>query len=39
MPMEGCVKCLNPQNTSGVSEVNSVSESNTIEINGDEDLT
>ena len=32
MPMEGWVKCLSAQNTSGVSGVNSVAvESNTIE--------
>ena len=31
MPMEGWVKCLSPQNTSGVSGVNGVAaESNTI---------
>ena len=36
MPMEGWVKCLSPQNTSGVSGVNFVGEvSNTIEVNGE----
>ena len=37
MPMEGWVKCLCPQNTSGVSGVNSfAAKSNTIEVNGDQ---
>ena len=32
MPMEGWVKCLSPENTAGVSGVNSVAaESNTTE--------
>ena len=36
MLMEGWVKCLSPQNTSGVSGVNSVAaKSNTKEVNGD----
>ena len=36
MPVEGCVKCLSPQNTFGVSGVNSDgAKSNTIEVNGD----
>ena len=35
MPMEGWVKCLTPQNTFGVSGVNSVAaKSNTIEVTG-----
>ena len=35
MPMEGWVKCLSPQNTFGVSGVNSVAaKSNTIDVTG-----
>ena len=35
-PMEGWVKCLSPQNTLGVSGVNSVAaKSNTIKVNVD----
>ena len=34
MVMEGCVKCLSPQNPFGVSGVNSIAaKSNTIEVN------
>ena len=39
MRMEGGVKCLSSQNTSGVSGVNFLAaESNTIEVNGDRDF-
>ena len=37
--MEGGVKCLSPQNTFGVSGVNSVAaKSNTIEVTSDRDV-
>ena len=36
MPMEGWVKCLSPQNSFGVSVVNSVpAKANTIEVTSD----
>ena len=39
MSMEGWVKCLSPQNTSGVSEENFVAaESDIIEVNSDRDF-